>query len=244
MAAQLAVHGHTDYPVRMITVVIPTLNAAADLGPTLAALVPAVIDGVVADVVIADGGSDDETVKVAELSGAKLVTAQAGRGAQLAAGASAGRGDWLLFLHADTVLSKGWHEEVARHIARIGAGRVDDQAAAFRFALDDAGLQPRMLEAMVRLRCQLFKLPYGDQGLLISRALYDDVGGFKEIPLMEDVDLVWRLGRRRIGLLETKAVTSSIRFRRDGYFMRSTRNLALLMLFVLRVPPTTLARYY
>jgi len=229
----------------MITVVIPTLNAEADLGPTLAALVPAVVDGVVTDVVIADGGSTDATCDIADISGAKLVRASAGRGQQLAAGAEIGRGSWLLFLHADTVLAHGWHDEVARHIARVNTGRTPDLAAAFRFALDDAGMQPRTLEAVVGLRCRLFKLPYGDQGLLISRQLYNEVGGFRDdLPLMEDVDLVWRIGGRRMTLLDAKAVTSPARFRRDGYMLRSVRNVTLLALFCLRVSPTTLARYY
>jgi hypothetical protein len=95
----------------------------------------------------------------------------------------------LLFLHADTVLEHGWQREVGSFIERIDRGEQPDCAAAFRFALDDLGPQPRMLERMVSWRCALFRLPYGDQGLLMPKRLYDELGGFGSMPLMEDVDL-------------------------------------------------------
>ncbi len=119
-----------------------------------------------------------------------------------------------------------------------------DAAAAFRFRLADSGVQPRLLEAAVAQRCSLFGLPYGDQGLLISRALYDALGGFAPIPLMEDVDLVRRLGRRRLVMFKTAAVTSAERFRRDGYFRRSLGNLTCLLQYYRGVSPERLAKRY
>ena len=228
----------------MISVVIPTLNAESGLAATLAALVPAAVDGTVREVVIVDGGSSDRTAAIAEEAGATLVQSDAGRGRQLAAGAAASRMPWLLFLHADTVLETGWEREAAAFIAQVDLGQRRQSAAAFRFALDDLGFKPRALEAGVTLRCTLLRLPYGDQGLLLPRRLYDRIGGYRCLPLMEDVDLVRRLGRSRMAILRSRAITSATRYRRDGYTRRVLRNLSCLGLYFLRVPPRVIARIY
>lgn len=228
----------------MISVVIPTLNAQMDLTRTLASLVSAAIDGFVTEVIVADGGSSDATVKIADDAGADIVHCEKGRGVQLAIGAKAAKGRWLLFLHADTVLQPGWEMEAHRHIRDIEIGDKPDMAAAFRFVLDDHGKRAAYLQWMVGLRCRILKLPYGDQGLLISRRLYDEIGGFKPVSLMEDVDLVRRLGRRRITMFRTAAVTSAERYRQEGYGRRMIRNLACLGLYYLWIPHQMLARLY
>jgi rSAM/selenodomain-associated transferase 2 len=223
----------------MISVVIPTLNAARRLPPTFLSIFDAAMDGVVSEVIVSDGGSEDATLKIARDAGATVIVGERGRGQQLRAGAGAARKPWLLFLHADTALERGWAEE-AEAFMKGGGG----SAAAFRFRLADSGFQPRLLESAVALRCRFFALPYGDQGLLISRKLYDAVGGFAPIPLMEDVDFVRRLGRRRIAMLKTAAVTSAERFRRDGYVRRSLSNLSCLVSYYRGVPPERLAERY
>ena len=228
----------------MISVVIPTLNAGQTLGPSLAALVPAVVEGLVQEAIIADGGSSDETLAIADAAGARVVNATRGRGSQLQAGASAARGDWLLFLHADTLLESGWEIEAEKFMKDVAAGRRPQAAAAFRFALDDRGAKPRLLERLVGLRCLLFALPFGDQGLLVSRSLYAKLGGFRPVPLMEDIDFVRRLRRRERVMLRSRAVTSAARYRHDGYFLRPLRNLLCLGLYYLRVPPRVLTRLY
>ena len=228
----------------MISVIIPTLNAEAFLAQTLAALVPAAVDGLVKEVIVIDGGSSDATATIADEAGATFLARSGGRGYQLMAGAHRARFPWLLFLHADTVLESGWEHEAAAFMAAIDTGKRPPAAAAFRFALDDAGLRPRLLERLVALRCALLRLPYGDQGLLIGRPLYGEVGGYGSHPLMEDVDLVLRLGRRRLAMLRTRAVTSSARYHRDGYARRSLRNLFCLLVFFLRVPTTVIRRVY
>lgn len=225
----------------MLSVVVPTLNAAARLPDALIALVPAAIDGLVSEVVIADGGSTDATLAIADEMGARIVPAERGRGRQLAAGARAAKGPFLLFLHADTVLEAGWEAEAWRFVESEGA---QARAAAFRFALDDLGADARRLERLVAWRCATFALPYGDQGLLIAKSFYERLGGFRALDLMEDVDLVRRVGRARLVLLEAKAVTSAERFRTEGYLSRPLRNLSLLALYFLRVPPRLLARLY
>ncbi len=221
----------------MLSIVIPTLNAARPLRATLAALAD---EAGGADIVVADGGSGDETGAVAAEMGARVVTAPRGRGSQLSAGAAAARGDWLLFLHADTRLAPGWRAVVDGFAREANAGR----AAAFRLRLDDADLRARRIERWAAWRCRRFGLAYGDQGLLIARRLYDDAGGYRPLALMEDVSLIRRIGRRRLVMLDHAATTSAERYRRDGWLARPARNLALLALYFLGVPPAWLARLY
>lgn len=228
----------------MISVVIPTLDSETDLPASLAALVPAAVSGVVREVVVADGGSRDRTASLAESAGAEIVETAPGRGRQLRAGAARARHPWLLFLHADTELAPGWELVAAQFMARIDSGRGPAAAGAFRFRLRDEGWKPRLLEMAVRVRCGLLALPYGDQGLLIPRRLYDDVGGFTDQPLMEDIDLARRLGRRRIAMLRADAVTSARRYREDGYLRRILRNQACLALYAAGASPERIAHLY
>jgi rSAM/selenodomain-associated transferase 2 len=213
---------------------MPALNAAALLPATLAALGAAP-----AEVVVVDGASTDATVAVARAFGARVVSAPRGRGGQIAAGVAAARGDWLLLLHADTVLAPDWAGAAAAFMARG-----PDRAAYFRFALDSSDPRARRLEKRVAWRCRRLGLPYGDQGLLIARALLDAAGGVGALPLMEDVDLVRRLGRRRLVGLDVAAVSSAARWQREGWRRRSARNLACLALYFAGVPPRLIARLY
>jgi rSAM/selenodomain-associated transferase 2 len=227
----------------MLSVVIPALNAEASLGQTMAALVPAAVDGLVREVIVVDAHSVDRTAAIAESAGAIVLTSCEGRGQQLATGASRARFPWLLFLHADSVLEPGWEREAVKFMESVDKSG-QPMAAAFRFALDDRGARPRILESLVACRCTLLRLPYGDQGLLLPRPLYDAIGGYSALPLMEDVDIVSRLGRRRLRLLNARAVTSAERYRREGYLRRSARNLLCLALYGLRVPTPVIRRLY
>lgn len=228
----------------MITVIVPTLDAEAGLAATLTSLVTATVEGLVREVIVVDGGSTDRTLEIAEQSGATILRAGRGRGQQLAAGAEAARFPWLMFLHADTVLETGWEREAGAFMDRVDAGKWPESAAAFRFALDDMGFRPRLVEAGVGVRCATLRLPYGDQGLLIPARLYKNVGGYRPLPLMEDVDLARRLGRRRLMILRPRAVTSAVRYRKEGYTLRTARNLVCLTLFYLRVPASIITRLY
>ena len=224
-----------------LSVVIPTLDVAGPLESLLEELTHARAEGLALEIVVADGGSADGTVFCAHRHGARVIAAPRGRGRQLAAGADAARGAWLFFLHADTRPGPGWVEQARRFMA---VPENAERAAAFRFALDDAGLQARRIEALVAWRCRVFGLAYGDQGLLIARAHYRALGGFAPVPVMEDVDLVRRIGRARLILLDAPAVTSAARYRRDGWILRPLRNLLCLALYFLGVPPRALARLY
>jgi rSAM/selenodomain-associated transferase 2 len=228
----------------MISVIIPTLNAQSGLAATLTALVPATVDGIVREVIVVDGGSTDKTAAIADDAGTQFVTRSGGRGYQLLSGAHRARFPWLLFLHADTVLQPGWEREATALMEAVDSGKRPLTAAAFRFALDDVGFGPRMLEQLVRLRCAVFRLPYGDQGLLLPKLLYTEIGGFSALPLMEDVDIARKLKRRRLTMLQSRAVTGPQRFKRSGYLRRSARNLTCLTLYFLRVPHSVIARFY
>lgn len=221
-----------------VSAVIPTLDAADELPATLGALAGARL---IREVIVTDGGSGDATVAVGQAVGARIVIAPRGRGSQLAAGAAAARGDWLLFLHADCRLAPGWESAVEAFVTAPGA---PGRAGYFGFALDDASQAARRLERIVAWRCRALGLPYGDQGLLIARALYDKVGGFKALPLMEDVEFVRRLGRRRLAPLGATACASARRYRQGGYIRRPLLNLLCLVLYFAGVPARHIARLY
>ena len=221
------------WPAGTVTVVIPTLNAAAMLPGTLAAL------GGLAEVVVSDGGSTDGTPEVARACGARIVTGPRGRGQQMAAGVAASESSWVLLLHADTRLAPGWAAAAATHM------RTSPRCAGyFRFTLDSSDPRARRLERAVAWRCRVLALPYGDQGLLIARRLLDRVGGIRPLPLMEDVDLVRRLGRHRLAPLPAGAVTSASRWESRGWRRRSLRNLFCLALWQAGVPPRLIIRLY
>ncbi|WP_428676276.1 TIGR04283 family arsenosugar biosynthesis glycosyltransferase [Reyranella sp.] len=220
-----------------IDIVIPTLNVGPTLDATLAAR--PTHPELAFSTTICDGGSRDDTVEIAHRAGTAVVSAPAGRGGQLAAGAAAGVAPWLLFLHADTRLDAGAGEVIARFVASV-AGK----AGYFRLRFDAAEPAARRVERLAAWRCRTFGLPYGDQGLLISRAQYDHIGGFRSLPLMEDVDLVRRIGRNDLVPLEADAITSATRYRRDGWWLRPLRNLSCLSLYFAGVPPQTLRRLY
>ena len=224
-----------------LSVIIPTLNAEASLRRSLPSLASLSALSLLREVIFADGGSGDRTAAIAEEAGAVFVQAPPGRGTQLAAGAERARGGWLLFLHADTALEPGW-EAVVR--AFMDEPSNANRIGYFRFGLDDASAGARWLEAAVALRCRLLRLPYGDQGMLMSRDLYRRLGGFRSMPLMEDVDLVRRAGWRRMAGLATRATTSAQRYRRDGYVLRPIRNLICLTLYLVGVSPRAIAKLY
>jgi glycosyltransferase involved in cell wall biosynthesis len=218
----------------MISVVIATTNAERLLPRCFDSLITAAVRGVVREVIVADSGSSDATLAIADGAGAHIVHAPKGRGQQLAQGAQLAKSDWLLFLHPETALESGWEIEAESFMDQAIMER--PRAAVFRFALEDFSGEARRAEAKAQLRTALFALPYGDQGLLIPRRLYLKLGGYRALADMEDADLVRRIGRRRLVQLRARAV--NVARPHHG----SWRGLALTLLHALRVPSGVLAK--
>ncbi len=223
----------------LVTVVIPVLDdttALTSLLPTLP-VDPAV------QIVVVDGGdghdhpSDALRERHPEI---EWIGSVRGRGVQMNAGAKRARGRWLLFLHADTRLGAGWVDLLRRlddHRSIVGG--------SFRFALDSGSRWARWIERGVRLRVRWFDLAYGDQALFARREVFGEIGGYTDLPLMEDVDFIRRLRRRgRLEHADVPALTSARRWERDGWIRRIVENIALILLFLAGWSPARLARRY
>ncbi len=223
-------------PDRLVGIVIPTLNEASALPGLLEDLGKLPVP---TDIVVADGGSTDDTVSVAEGAGARVVSAPQGRGPQLNAGAAVADGGWLCFLHADIRMPERARDEL------VCALESDTDAAVWELAIAADGMWPRVMEFGARIRDRFGGLPYGDQGLFVRRTLFEAVGGFPEIPIMEDVAMVRALrGRTRIERLEAPLLVSPRRWERQGPYRTWLRNLLLITAYHAGVSPTRMARWY
>jgi rSAM/selenodomain-associated transferase 2 len=222
----------------VLSIIIPTLNAARGLQATVASIIDS---GLPVEIIVVDGGSTDGSEELAKTLGARVFTAPSGRGGQLSVGGDVATGEWLIFLHADTVLGANWSKSVMDFMV---SSESSNKVGYFKFRLDDEGPWARRLEKIVAWRSRALGLPYGDQGLLIGREFYHRLGGFHPLPLMEDVEFVRRIGRRNLVALDAAAVTSADRYRRDGYPLRMARNGFCLALYFLGVPPRIIAKVY
>jgi len=219
-----------------ISVIIPTLNAEAALGDCLGALMEGLDAGLIRELIVCDGGSADATGATAQAWGAQVIHGAPSRGGQLRRGCGAASGEWLLVLHADTVLSKGWSKAVLAHLSC-------HQPAYFHLAFDTNGFAARWVAGWANLRSRYFGLPYGDQGLLIPRALYENIGGFNDQPLMEDVAMARAL-KGRLHPVDVTAVTSADKYRAQGWLRRGGRNLWTLLRYSTGTSADVLARSY
>jgi glycosyltransferase involved in cell wall biosynthesis len=218
----------------MISVIIPTLNDGRKLPRCFDSLIGAAVGGVVREVIVADGGSSDDTLIIADAAGAHIVHAGKSQSIRLQAGAAAAKGEWLLFLYPESALESGWEAEVDSFIGQAMPER--PQAATFRFALEDFGGAARRAEFKAALRDWMLALPYGDQGLLISRRFYKKLGGYRALDRMEDADIVRRIGRRRLVRLRAHAVNLARPHR------SVLRGAWLSLLHALRIPTGVVAR--
>jgi rSAM/selenodomain-associated transferase 2 len=219
-----------------LSVVIPTLNAQQVLPSTLETLMEGVFAGVIGDLVIVDGGSSDATNTIAKEIGATFLEATPSRGGQIFAGVSACKCDWVLILHADSRLSQGWAE-------LIPTAPDPERAYYFQLQFDAVGFAAWWVAKWANLRSKIFALPYGDQGILIHKSLLVSVGNYPTAPLMEDVILARKLGRRLIAL-PIMITTSSEKYIEQGWLRRGFRNLALLFQFLMGTTPEALYKKY
>jgi len=221
---------------RRISVIIPTLNEARYLADTLAA---ARTESDV-EVIVVDGGSADGTAEVARSCGAEVLAASRGKASQMNAGAEAASGDVLLFLHADTRLPKGYAPHIRRALEQPGA-----VAGAFQFSVDGPSRSLRLIERLVNWRSRRMQMPYGDQGIFVRADLFRELGGYPDMPIMEDFELMRRLKRRgRIAIAPAPALTSGRRWLTLGVFRTTLINQLMIAAYLVGIPPARLARWY
>lgn len=220
-----------------LSIVMPVLNAAPGLAHSLPALGEGLQTGVISELILSDGGSEDETAQVARAAGAVWVAGAAGRGGQIARGIAVAKCPWVLVLHADTVLSEGWSEHV------MAAFETPETARYCDLLFDARGLMPRVVAGWANLRSRHFGLPYGDQGLLVHQTLLERVGGYPPLPLMEDVAMARAL-KGHLAPLGAVAKTSAERYQREGWVRRGGRNLTLLARHFCGADPEDLAAAY
>jgi glycosyltransferase involved in cell wall biosynthesis len=188
----------------MISVVIPTSDSEQALVPTLAALVPGAVAGLIREVIVADAGSRDGTAAVADVAGCHFLETSGARGVQMRVAAAAARAPWLLFLHPGVVPESTWIEETSRFIRQSDAAGGRPQAAVFRRA-GGSGTRPPVIEALAALAAAFRTRPRPEQGLLITRHLYEELGGHRAGSSDCEGELLRRLGSRRIAVLRCEA---------------------------------------
>lgn len=220
-----------------LSVIIPVLHEQERINQTLAMLrkqAPAV------EIIVVDGDAGGATIAAIADPSAIKMTAPAGRGSQLAAGAAVATGAVILMLHADTLLPDKAFADIAKAVNNGAAW------GAFRLGIDSPGLAYRIIERSVDLRCKLFTLPYGDQAIFVTHTALQQCGGIPALPLMEDVALCDRLkrSRQRFMLLPTRVQTSARRWQQDGVIRRTLRNWWLLLRYMTGSDPGCLAKEY
>ncbi len=183
----------------MLSVIIATLDSESALVASLAALVPGAMDGLVSEVIVADGGSRDGTATVADVAGCNFTVIEGPLGRRLKTAAATARAPWLLFLRPGTVPEAAWTGEVRRFVERSPP---DARAAVFRRG---RSAQPAWKEALSLLTPVLGALPRPEQGLLIAHSFYDELGGHSDLAADPETDLLRRIGRRRMAMLTTGA---------------------------------------
>lgn len=218
-----------------ISVIIPVLNEEKVIERNLIDL----NKNLITETIVSDGGSSDATVVIASRF-AKVVHSNPGRGTQMDLGAKAATSDILLFLHADTILPDQWRDRILSSMANE-----DVVGGAFSLSIDSDRLSRRIIAAVANLRSRFLKLPYGDQGIFVRRSVFEKLGGFKDIPVMEDVDLMRRLKKSgKVVILGDKVKTSARRWEREGVLYSTARNLLMLTLYYIGVAPERLCKLY
>ncbi len=227
-----------------ISIIIPVLNEAGTIQEILTRLQEAKD----VEVIVVDGGSRDETLMIA-LSirktlalplPIKVISTAAGRANQMNAGAAVASGDILLFLHADTRLPARFDTLLLRALQDVGT-----IAGAFELRIDAQLRGLRLIEKMVKLRSRFLAMPYGDQAIFLKASTFDEMGGFPDLPIMEDFELMLRLrSQGKIALISAPAVTSGRRWQKLGVVKTTLINQVIIAGYFLGVPPTELVRWY
>jgi len=226
----------TDRKTSNISIIIPACNEAE----SLAELLPELLAVPEVEVIVVDGNSSDDTVNTATALGAKVLRAPPGRALQMNAGAQAAGGEVLLFLHGDTRLPQGFAEKVHVILNQPGIA-----AGAFSLKIDGKGYGLRIIERLANFRSRFMQMPYGDQAIFVKAAIFSDIKGFPELPIMEDFELIRKLKNRgRVKILFPSATTSPRRWKKLGVLRTTVINQAVVIGYLLGVNPEKLAEWY
>ncbi len=227
-------------PLPDISIIIPVLNEACRINETLACLPPP-LPGTELEVIVVDGDRSGSTIEAISRGGIIKIVSPQGRGRQLNVGAAEAAGRILVFLHADTRLPEDAFPSIKRALAGPGTS-----AGAFGLKIDSKKPVFRIIEKAAFLRTRITRIPYGDQAIFIKASFFKKMGGFSEIPIMEDVDLMRRIRRAGgfVRILPSAAVTSPRRWEKEGIVSCTLRNRIISILFLAGVPPERLARLY
>jgi rSAM/selenodomain-associated transferase 2/rSAM/selenodomain-associated transferase 1 len=219
-----------------LSIIVPALNEAATIESTLSHLQG--VDNL--QVIVVDGGSTDETVDLARRQGARVLQTQPGKARQMNCGAAAATGEVLVFLHADTRLPENFNRQILAALNQTGV-----VAGAFRLTIDLRAAGIRFIEGVADLRSRYLQLPYGDQALFMKKSVFEAMGGFAELPIMEDFVLVRRLRRQgKIAILPAAVLTSPRRWQHFGILKTWLVNQMIVIAFYLGISPERLARWY
>lgn len=222
--------------VAKISIIIPTLNEEKVLKSTI----ENIPKDPCTELIIVDGGSTDNTEKIAHLYTEKVYRVDnPSRAEQMNLGVRHAEGDLLLFLHADSLLPKDGLNKIREAVASGAVG------GAFDLSINSDRPSLRLIAFIANLRSRLTRIPYGDQGIFVKRVVFEEMGGFKRIPLMEDIDFSMRLKKKgKVVFIKDKIVTSARRWEREGVVRGTLRNWSLSVLFYLGISPVRLAKWY
>lgn len=219
-----------------ISIIIPVLNEAGIIAKTL----NSTQTGQNIEIIVSDGGSVDSTAEIAAKAGAKVINSPKGRALQMNSGASQATGEILLFLHADTILSPGYDSMIRQALQQTST-----VAGAFELQID--GLDPglRIIETAVNWRSRWLQMPYGDQAIFMPAKLFQQLGGFPEMPIMEDFAIIQKLqAKGKINIVQLPVLTSARRWQKKGILKTTIINQLVILGYFLGVPPARLADWY
>ncbi|MEG4804632.1 TIGR04283 family arsenosugar biosynthesis glycosyltransferase [Microcoleus sp. ARI1-B5] len=223
-------------PNLKISIIIPVLNEA----PTIASVISTARNAQNVEIIVADGGSSDCTADLAKSLGVRVISTAPGRAAQMNAGATWATGDILLFLHADTLLPPGYDSS-----ARLALAKPSAVGGAFELKIDARGHSLRLVEIGVNWRSNFLQMPYGDQAIFLYSATFDKIGGFPDLPVMEDFEFVRRLKKQgRIAIVPQPVLTSARRWQQLGVLKTTAINQIVIIAYFLGVSPDRLAFWY
>ncbi|MDB9338715.1 MULTISPECIES: TIGR04283 family arsenosugar biosynthesis glycosyltransferase [Cyanophyceae] len=221
---------------KKISIIIPTFNEAANLENAIASTQPSTN----VELIVVDGGSQDDTVSIAQSLGVKVISSPPGRAVQMNAGAMAARGDILLFLHADTRLPAGFDSMV-----RSALQQPQTIAGAFSLRIDADHWALRWVEKGVNWRSHFYQMPYGDQAIFLTTEIFQKIGNFPNLPIMEDFELIRRLKRTgKIAIIPVPVITSARRWLKKGVFQTTLLNQIVITAYFLGVSPERIRSWY